>query len=442
MSRDKLTILYGIFVSLMILILYIAYANVTIELKVEGEGDATEQEGVYITEVEYLGNNGADADSSEINYFLGTMLDSKVVLGSSSSSSITYQVTIKNNTDREQVFIGIIKDETNETIYSNTSIQPNVETVEEITGIEAGVTTIAPGEYLIFPVTYAYAGTDTSNPELQGKINFRFRELPILELTKYAGETYTLEDVSPGYEKEYEFIVSNFNKDYTNEVPLTYTFETVFSDGCPLTAKIYDSQGNEVTGSTSMPGDGNTYQDHDYTLKLTWDSSVTGDQYKGQEYTCNVVLKAIPDNAEELGYGDYVLEIKGYDINITTRSVTADGSWDGNVNTPVLTADMQPVAWDEEGNEFTPKTNAEWYDYVDQASGVDGTSNWANAKTSDGSYWVWIPRYEYKISDPVFDPSTHTYAASRNHRRTFHTSKHKHNNRRIYNNNRCKPTSR
>ena len=31
-----------------------------------------------------------------------------------------------------------------------------------------------------------------------------------------------------------------------------------------------------------------------------------------------------------------------------------------------------------------------WYDY--------DKKQWANAKTLDGSYWVWIPRYAYKIT--------------------------------------------
>ena len=39
-----------------------------------------------------------------------------------------------------------------------------------------------------------------------------------------------------------------------------------------------------------------------------------------------------------------------------------------------------------------------WYNY-ELANGTqdEGTSKWANAKSDDGSYWVWIPRYAYKI---------------------------------------------
>lgn len=40
-----------------------------------------------------------------------------------------------------------------------------------------------------------------------------------------------------------------------------------------------------------------------------------------------------------------------------------------------------------------------WYDYVAGNNVTDTkTSKWANAKTEDGSYWVWIPRFAYKIT--------------------------------------------
>ncbi len=47
---------------------------------------------------------------------------------------------------------------------------------------------------------------------------------------------------------------------------------------------------------------------------------------------------------------------------------------------------------DEEGNYIekeTDKTDSNWFNYEEK--------RWANAKTKDGSYWVWIPRYAYKI---------------------------------------------
>ena len=75
-----------------------------------------------------------------------------------------------------------------------------------------------------------------------------------------------------------------------------------------------------------------------------------------------------------------------------------DGSWTGKVNSPKLGEGMTAVYWDESMNEVEGDVGAKWYDYVAGDNSTDTKiSRWANAKTSDGSYWVWIPRYEYKI---------------------------------------------
>ena len=77
-------------------------------------------------------------------------------------------------------------------------------------------------------------------------------------------------------------------------------------------------------------------------------------------------------------------------------TLLADGSWNSSkqVNSPKLMEGMTGIYWDEKGNEVTvtAANQDNWYDYSQQ--------KWANAKTKDGSYWVWIPRYEYKITTP------------------------------------------
>jgi type II secretory pathway pseudopilin PulG len=73
------------------------------------------------------------------------------------------------------------------------------------------------------------------------------------------------------------------------------------------------------------------------------------------------------------------------------------------VNPPVLGAGMMEVYWDASNNEVVRGDSgfdvANWYNYVAQTGDTmnGGTSKWANAKI-DGSYFVWIPRYAYKIT--------------------------------------------
>lgn len=74
------------------------------------------------------------------------------------------------------------------------------------------------------------------------------------------------------------------------------------------------------------------------------------------------------------------------------------------VNKPVLLKGMKAIGF-EEGNEApiileeNEMVEGIWYDYISQQESTEngGTSKWANAMTEDGSMWVWIPRYAYKI---------------------------------------------
>ena len=80
---------------------------------------------------------------------------------------------------------------------------------------------------------------------------------------------------------------------------------------------------------------------------------------------------------------------------------TSGGQWDEKkkVNTPRLVQGMTEVSFKlPEGTnkgKTVKKGDADfdennWYDYE--------KSEWANAVTKDGSYWVWIPRFAYKIT--------------------------------------------
>ena len=66
------------------------------------------------------------------------------------------------------------------------------------------------------------------------------------------------------------------------------------------------------------------------------------------------------------------------------------------VNAPRLTAGMTPIKFTEPSSTEkgtvveTTSEDADWYDYE--------AKNWANAQTEDGSMWVWIPRFAYRVN--------------------------------------------
>ena len=70
------------------------------------------------------------------------------------------------------------------------------------------------------------------------------------------------------------------------------------------------------------------------------------------------------------------------------------------VNTPKLANNMKLVVYDADNNTWIEDTTKEAYSYKDTAIEGANSSEWANAEvTVDGitSYFVWIPRYAYKI---------------------------------------------
>ena len=75
-------------------------------------------------------------------------------------------------------------------------------------------------------------------------------------------------------------------------------------------------------------------------------------------------------------------------------------------NAPIL-GTMKAITWKPNLDEveINPATLKDsdgvtrvWYDYA-MGDGIseNNSSKWANAKSTDGSYWVWIPRFGYKI---------------------------------------------
>ena len=69
---------------------------------------------------------------------------------------------------------------------------------------------------------------------------------------------------------------------------------------------------------------------------------------------------------------------------------------DKKVNKPQIVTGMTPIKFTEptdtdKGTTLeTNSTDSEWYNYDNK--------KWANTKTQDGSMWVWIPRYAYKVN--------------------------------------------
>lgn len=77
-------------------------------------------------------------------------------------------------------------------------------------------------------------------------------------------------------------------------------------------------------------------------------------------------------------------------------------STSGNMTPVTWSYNSETKTWDEDATAQT-----QWYSYTAEDNTEDNTSSrWANAKNADESYFVWIPRYAYRITYYESETST------------------------------------
>ena len=136
-------------------------------------------------------------------------------------------------------------------------------------------------------------------------------------------------------------------------------------------------------------------------LTIGQNGIITRAQQAGKNY-----LNAQEQELAGLNYFDQ--EVKNIIAGIGTGEnvsieIIGDGSFVNGVNTPKLENNMTAIVYDgtSPAKENIPEgwreaiNENEWYNYSEK--------KWANAVTEDGSMWVWIPRYEYKITGEKID---------------------------------------
>ena len=147
------------------------------------------------------------------------------------------------------------------------------------------------------------------------------------------------------------------------------------SDIASTTVTVSDVGGSDINAST---------------LQYVWDTqNITVPSSGWLEFINGATVTNVNTS------GTYYLWIKASDNagnNIVTKSNLFTIIEPIVGNSPVLATGMTAKNWN--GSSWvtvaSPSTDTTWYNYAN--------SQWANAQTADGSMWVWIPRYVYKIS--------------------------------------------
>ena len=186
----------------------------------------------------------------------------------------------------------------------------------------------------------------------------------------FATKTFTLTGKSTTNDNMNYHIIFVIEENTFTEEALKYKLISTNTDDngtiAPSINELKDipTNQNEIflgNGSFESPTSGNKV--HTYNLELYFPET-DEDQNENQGKTFKAYI-SVRENKYEYN------EIKG-------------------VNHPILFTGMTPIKWDENNNEIeTIESDLDWYDYDNK--------KWANAKSADGSYWVWIPRYAYKI---------------------------------------------
>ena len=163
----------------------------------------------------------------------------------------------------------------------------------------------------------------------------------------------------------------------TSEIDSTATQETLTAISNnenviveSINGNIITLKGGETTGTSTI--------------------TVTYGRYEPQICTVSVGIRPTEDS-EEIEGTAFSTDYGKIDIiwlKDTTKEVV------NNPNTPILTSNnesMTAVKWDDTNN-IVPMTtpDSSWYNYAE--------NKWANARTANESYFVWIPRYAYRIT--------------------------------------------
>ncbi len=180
------------------------------------------------------------------------------------------------------------------------------------------------------------------------------------------------------------------------------SYYSIYRDG---TAPIYSSY--EIKNITNTGYDVYVYGVSDVSSGVnrvqfpTWTDNNGQDDLKwesGQNIgngTWYYRVNASAHNNESGQYQTHIYiydNVENYNV-IVTNGVFIQGDYVASkgVNKPKLAQGLTPIKWDANGNVVnTNENDNDWYDY--------GSKKYANAIASNGSMWVWIPRYEYKIS--------------------------------------------
>ena len=132
------------------------------------------------------------------------------------------------------------------------------------------------------------------------------------------------------------------------------------------------------------------YGDNNYSIDTTLKELNTTDVYIINEKSRTIYYTAGVNYTSSASKKQYVYYRLPEDFTkISQKNIN-------HVNEPVLKKGMTPIKYVKNSGDTkqsivaTSQDDSDWYNYEEK--------RWANARTEDGSIWVWIPRFAYRIN--------------------------------------------
>ena len=196
------------------------------------------------------------------------------------------------------------------------------------------------------------------------------------------------------------------------EKAITINITNIAEFGENYTIEVKDENGNPISKEENVTNDVTGQASYIINKSGTYTITVTGTKEeitKSSEKIQNITIVKAQIAESEVNASlkaNGVIDIVWLDIenNVINEPISPANYLGG------LTAIKYNKTTKAEETVTNPETDASWYNYVAQTGTTDGkTSNWANARSSDSNaYFVWIPRYAYKIT--YFDTPTNANA--------------------------------
>lgn len=160
----RMTVIVCAMLSFMLLFITVGYAALTVDLAVKGEVKVHIPSGLFITDISKKSESGLDV--RDVSYVKNS---TTVECGLSKSSnntagSVTYEITVLNNTELEYAYRGLYYQSSLEGYHNAYVSTSNSNTkIGVVTSFPNG-RVVGPGEYLTFTVTYTLGSSRNMFP--------------------------------------------------------------------------------------------------------------------------------------------------------------------------------------------------------------------------------------------------------------------------------------